>query len=67
MHFHRPIPKCFEENFVSHSEGPNEQFGMNLKGPTSARYIVPQPLPGYFPSFFFKVFMYIHEYVNEMI
>ena len=26
----------FEENFVSHSEGPTEQFGMNLKGPRSA-------------------------------
>ena len=21
-----------EQNFISHSEGPNEQFGMNLKG-----------------------------------
>ena len=26
----------FEENFVSHYEGPTEQFGMNLKGPRSA-------------------------------
>ena len=26
----------FEENFVSHFEGPTEQFGMNLKGPRSA-------------------------------
>ena len=26
----------FEENFNSHSEGPTEQFGMNLKGPRSA-------------------------------
>ena len=26
----------FEENFVLHSEGPTEQFGMNLKGPRSA-------------------------------
>ena len=26
----------FKENFVSHSEGPTEQFGMNLKGPKSA-------------------------------
>ena len=26
----------FEENFVSHSEGPTELFGMNLKGPRSA-------------------------------
>ena len=25
-----------EENFISHSEGPTEQFGMNLKGPRSA-------------------------------
>ena len=24
-----------EENFISHSEGPTEQFGMNLKGPRS--------------------------------
>ena len=24
-----------EENFFSHSEGPTEQFGMNLKGPKS--------------------------------
>ena len=31
----------FEENFVSHSEGPTEQFGMNLKGPRSAGSIVP--------------------------
>ena len=31
----------FEENFVSHSEGPTEQFGMNSKGPRSAGYIVP--------------------------
>ena len=26
----------FKENFVSHSEGPTEQVGMNLKGPRSA-------------------------------
>ena len=26
----------FEENFVSNSEGPTEQFGMNLKDPRSA-------------------------------
>ena len=26
----------FEENFVSHSEGPTEQFVMKLKGPRSA-------------------------------
>ena len=25
-----------EENFISHSEGPTEQFGVNLKGPRSA-------------------------------
>ena len=25
-----------EENFVSYSEGPTEQFGMNLKGTRSA-------------------------------
>ena len=25
-----------EENFISHSEGATEQFGMNLKGPRSA-------------------------------
>ena len=30
---------------LSHSEGPNEQFGMDVKGPRSAGYIVPQPLP----------------------
>ena len=26
----------FKENFVSHSEGPIEQFGMNFNGPKSA-------------------------------
>ena len=26
-----------EENFISHSEGPTEQFGMNLKGPYECR------------------------------
>ena len=31
-----PYQISFEENFVSHFEGPNEQFGMNLKGPWSA-------------------------------
>ena len=36
MHFHRAHSKMFEENFVAHSEGPTEQFGMNLKGPRSA-------------------------------
>ena len=32
----RPYQVYFEENFVSHSEGPTEQFGMHLKGPRSA-------------------------------
>ena len=31
----------FEENFVSHFEGPTELSGMNLKGPRSAGEIVP--------------------------
>ena len=31
-----PYQISFNENFVSHSEGPSEQFGMNLKGPRSA-------------------------------
>ena len=31
-----PYHISFEENFVSHSEGPTEPFGMNLKGPMSA-------------------------------
>ena len=31
-----PYQISFEENFVSHFEGPTEQFGMNLKGPRSA-------------------------------
>ena len=31
-----PYQISFEENFVSHSEGLIEQFGMNLKGPRSA-------------------------------
>ena len=26
---HSPYQISFEENFVSHSEGPTEQFGMN--------------------------------------
>ena len=26
----------FDKNFVSHSEGPTEQFGMNFTGPRSA-------------------------------
>ena len=31
-----PYQISFEENLVSHSEGPTELFGMNLKGPRSA-------------------------------
>ena len=31
-----PYQISFGENFVSHSEGPTEQFGMNLKGLRSA-------------------------------
>ena len=31
-----PYQISFEENLVSHSGGPTEQFGMNLKGPRSA-------------------------------
>ena len=31
-----PYQISFEENLISHSEGPIEQFGMNLKGPRSA-------------------------------
>ena len=31
-----PYQISFEENFISHSEGPTKQFGMNLKGPRSA-------------------------------
>ena len=31
-----PYQISFKENFVSHFEGPPEQFGMNLKGPRSA-------------------------------
>ena len=41
MHFHVAHTISFQENFVSHSEGPTEQFGMNLKGPRSGGYIVP--------------------------
>ena len=33
---HSPCKISFEENFASHSEGPNEQFGTHLKGPRSA-------------------------------
>ena len=37
MHFHVAHTKfSFEENFVSHSEGPTDLFDMNLKGPRSA-------------------------------
>ena len=32
---HSPFQNYFVENFVSHSEGPSKQFGMNLKGPRS--------------------------------
>ena len=32
-----PYQSNFEKNFVSHSEGPTEQFGMNLKGPWECR------------------------------
>ena len=31
-----PYLISYEKNFISHSEGPTEQFGMNLKGPRSA-------------------------------
>ena len=31
-----PYQISFEENFVSHSESPTEQFKINLKGPRSA-------------------------------
>ena len=30
-----PYQISFEENFVSHSEGPTKQFGTNLKGAMS--------------------------------
>ena len=36
MHFHISHTELFLENFVSHSEGPTEQFGMNLKVSISA-------------------------------
>ena len=36
-----PYRISVEENFVSHSEGPTEQFGINLKGFRSAGLIVP--------------------------
>ena len=32
----RPYLIICEKNFISHFEGPTEQFGMNLKGPSSA-------------------------------
>ena len=69
--FTYPIPKCFEENFASHSEGPTKQFGVNLKGPSSAGYIVPQPLPYanrfYVICLYFLKFSCIYEYANEII
>ena len=34
--FTKHIPKGLEENFVSHSKGSTEHFGMNLKGHRSA-------------------------------
>ena len=36
-----PYHISFRENFVSHSEGPTEPFGMNLKVPRSAGQIEP--------------------------
>ena len=33
---HSPFLISCEENFISHSEGLTEQFGMNLKGHRSA-------------------------------
>ena len=33
---HSPYLISCEENFISHSKDPTEQFGMNLKGPRSA-------------------------------
>ena len=33
---HSPYLISCEENFISHFEGPTEQFGMNLKGHRSA-------------------------------
>ena len=31
IHFHIALTKCFEDNFVSHSGGPNKQFGTHEK------------------------------------
>ena len=31
-----PYQYSFKENFVSYYEGPNKEFGMDLKGPRSA-------------------------------
>ena len=31
-----PYQIYFEENLISHSEDPTKQFGIHLKGPTSA-------------------------------
>ena len=36
-----PYLISYGENLISHSDGPTEQFGMNLKGPRSAGYIIP--------------------------
>ena len=36
MYFHIAHSIFWGENFVSHSEGPTEQLGMNLKGLMSA-------------------------------
>ena len=37
---HSRYQVSFKENFVSHSEGPTEPFGMNLKDPRNAGYMV---------------------------
>ena len=36
QHDYSPRVSANEENFISHSEGPTEQFGMDLKGARSA-------------------------------
>ena len=47
MHFHvrRSYQISFEENFISHSEGPTEQVVMNLKalGVQYRSYLYPSP------------------------
>ena len=53
------IHKYASENFVSHSKGPTEQFGMNLKalGVQDISYLNPSPRLNFlrdFPSFFLK-------------